>query len=262
MSNFVFCQQNAICEKLCFFASIGRKVLLKINECYRKLMITLHRFQHMSTDFDLQKRLQKRWFWHGRQGTFRLAEKVEDEKALLVQDPIQTQEEFAESLNVDRLMISRCLKAIGMIQKQRNWVPYELKPRDIERCKMTCKLLLQRHRRKTIFCIVTDEKWIRYDNPKRKDMTKWFSSTTTLGHMLRNQSRKALNWDILSHSPYSPDIAPSDYHLSISPIWAALPFLWKHQKNESIRGYPQKICFFDMKSIPSEKWEKVVASGG
>jgi len=24
---------------------------------------------------------------------------------------------------------------------------------------------------------------------------------------------KALGWDVLSHSPYSPDIAPSDYHL-------------------------------------------------
>jgi len=35
---------------------------------------------------------------------------------------------------------------------------------------MTCELLLQRHRRKSfLHRIVTgDEKWIRYDNPKRK----------------------------------------------------------------------------------------------
>ena len=27
------------------------------------------------------------------------------------------------------------------------------------------------------------------------------------------ETLKALNWNILSHPPYSPDIAPSDYHL-------------------------------------------------
>jgi len=61
-------------------------------------------------------------------------------------------------------------KAIEMIQKQGNWVPYELKLRDVERCKMTCELMLQKHRRKSfLHLIVTgDEKWIRYDNPKRK----------------------------------------------------------------------------------------------
>jgi len=61
----------------------------------------------------------------------------------------QTQEELAKSLNVNRSTISKRLKAIGMIQKQGNWVPYELKPKDVERRKMTCELLLQKHRRKS-----------------------------------------------------------------------------------------------------------------
>jgi len=45
-----------------------------------------------------------------------------------------------------------------------------LKPRDIERRKMTCELLLQRHRKKSfLYRIVTsDEKWIYYDNLKCK----------------------------------------------------------------------------------------------
>jgi len=37
-----------------------------------------------------------------------------------LQNPSQTQEELAELLNIDRSTISRCLKAIGMIQKQGN----------------------------------------------------------------------------------------------------------------------------------------------
>ena len=48
-------------------------------------------------------------------------------EALFDQDPTQTQEELAKSLNIDRSTISSRLKAIGMIQKQRNWVPYEFK---------------------------------------------------------------------------------------------------------------------------------------
>jgi len=59
---------------------------------------------------------------------------------------------------------------MGMIQKQRNWVPYELKLRDIERRFFTCEQLIQRQQRKGfLHRIVTgDEKWIFYDNPKKK----------------------------------------------------------------------------------------------
>ncbi|KAG5316942.1 MOS1T transposase, partial [Pseudoatta argentina] len=35
-----------------------------------------------------------------------------------------------------------------MIQKQGHWVPYELKPRDVERRFGTCELLLQRQKKK------------------------------------------------------------------------------------------------------------------
>lgn len=101
------------------------------------------------------------WFRRYKKGDFDTEDKkrpgqpkkFEDEEmeALLDQDPSQTQEELVESLNVDQSMISRRLKAIEMIQKQGNWVPYELKPRDVERRKMTCELLLQRYRRKSFF---------------------------------------------------------------------------------------------------------------
>ncbi|GFU97993.1 mariner Mos1 transposase [Trichonephila clavipes] len=57
-----------------------------------------------------------------------------------------------------------------MIQKQGNWVPYELTPRDVERRLFAWEQLLARQRRKGfLHRIVTgDEKWVRYDNPKRR----------------------------------------------------------------------------------------------
>ena len=63
-------------------------------------------------------------------------------EALLEEDQSQTQEELAESLRVTQQAISVRLK--GMIQKQGNWVPYELKSRDVERRFFTCEQLIQR----------------------------------------------------------------------------------------------------------------------
>ena len=67
---------------------------------------------------------------------------------LLEQDSCQNQEELARSLGVTQQTISKRLKAMGMIQKQGNWVPYELKLRDIERRLFACEQLLERQRRK------------------------------------------------------------------------------------------------------------------
>jgi len=57
---------------------------------------------------------------------------------------------------------------MGMIQKQGNWVPYELKLK--ERRFFICEQLIQRQQKKSfLHRIVTgDEKWIFYDNPKKK----------------------------------------------------------------------------------------------
>ena len=53
-------------------------------------------------------------------------------EALLAEDSCQTQKELALTLGVTQQTISYRLKSLEMIQKQGNWVPYELKPRNIE----------------------------------------------------------------------------------------------------------------------------------
>ena len=55
-----------------------------------------------------------------------------DLAALLHEDSYQVQAKHAESLAV-----LKHLKALGIIQKQGHWVPYELKPRDVEWCLVT-----------------------------------------------------------------------------------------------------------------------------
>ncbi|UYV72202.1 SETMAR [Cordylochernes scorpioides] len=120
------------------------------------------------------------WFRRFKSGDFDTREKerggrpmkFEDAEleALLDEDSSQTKEELAETLGVTQQAISNRLKVMGMVQKQENWVPYELKPGNIERRICTCELLLKRQNRKGfLHRIVTgDEKWIHYDNPKHR----------------------------------------------------------------------------------------------
>ncbi|EGI62180.1 Mariner Mos1 transposase [Acromyrmex echinatior] len=75
-------------------------------------------------DFDVEDR-----YSGGREKIFEDAEL----EVLLDQDSCQNQKELARSLGMTQPAISKRLKAMGMIQKQGNWVPYELKSRDVER---------------------------------------------------------------------------------------------------------------------------------
>ena len=71
--------------------------------------------------------------------------RFEDEEleALFHEDSCQAQVELAESLEVDHTTVLKCLKALGMIQIQEHWVPYELKPRNVKWHLVTCEQLLQ-----------------------------------------------------------------------------------------------------------------------
>ncbi|CAH2099263.1 unnamed protein product [Euphydryas editha] len=73
----------------------------------------------------------------------------EELEALIDEYCCQTQEELAESLRVTQATVSKRLKAAGYIQKQGNWVPHELKPRDVETRFSMSEMLLERHKKKS-----------------------------------------------------------------------------------------------------------------
>ena len=82
----------------------------------------------------------REWFQKFKNGEFDVEDKersgrpkvYEDAEALLDEDSCQTQKELALTLGVTQQTISYRLKSLEMIQKQGNWVPYELKPRNVE----------------------------------------------------------------------------------------------------------------------------------
>ena len=107
----------------------------------------------------LVERTCQKWFVRFKSGDFVLKDeerpgqpkKFEDEEleALLDEDCCQTQEELAKFLRVTQAAISKRLEAAGYIQKQGNWVPHELKPRDVERRFCMSEMLLERHKKRS-----------------------------------------------------------------------------------------------------------------
>ena len=128
----------------------------------------------------LSEKSCREWFQKLKNGEFDVEDKehsgrpkvYEDAEleSLLDEDSCQTQEALARTLGVTQPAISHRLKSLGMIQKQGNWVPYELTPRNAEPRFFTCETQLTRHKRKGFLhrIITGDEKWIHYDNPKKK----------------------------------------------------------------------------------------------
>ena len=296
-------------------------------------------------DHALAERTCQKWFARFKSGNFDLEDeerpgepkKFENEEleALLDEDPSQTQEELANTLGVAQQTISDRLKAMGMIRKVGHWVPYELKPRDVERRFCMSEMLLERYKKKSfLHRIVTgDEKWIHYDNPKRRAtygypghasssaaapnihgqkimLCIWWDqlgvvyyellqpNETITGEVYRRQLMRlsralkvkrpetvarhdkvilqhdnarphvarpvktyleTLKWEVLPHPPYSPDLAPSDYHLFRSMQHGLAYIEVKNWIDSWIADKPTDFFRRGIHLLP-ERWEKAVAN--
>ncbi|GFW59723.1 mariner Mos1 transposase [Trichonephila clavipes] len=111
-------------------------------EAHRMLLKT-------SDEAAISERTCREWFQRFKNSDFEVEdqhgggrEKIFEDaelEALLDQGSRQTQQESSGSLGVRQQAISKRLKVMGRIQKQGNWVPYELKPRDVERRLFACE---------------------------------------------------------------------------------------------------------------------------
>ncbi|GBP22897.1 Mariner Mos1 transposase [Eumeta japonica] len=78
---------------------------------------------------------------------------------------------------------------------------------------------------------------------------------------------ETLQWEVLSHSPHSPDIAPSDFHLFDSMAHGLADQRF-HSYEEAKQWIGSWIASKDMSffqrgiHILPERWEKVVTSDG
>ncbi|KAG5324284.1 MOS1T transposase, partial [Pseudoatta argentina] len=187
------------------------------------------------------------WFRRFKNNDFELEDKerssapkkFEDKELeqLLDEDPSQTLSEIGKILQVDESTVSKRLKGLGMIQKQGHWVPRALKEKR--------PLYAQRH----------DKVILLHDNarPHVAKPVKTYLET--------------LKWKVLPHPPYSPDIAPSDFHLFRSMAHGLADRRF-HSYEEAQKWIDSWIASKDMSffrrgiHVLPERWSKVVESDG
>lgn len=120
------------------------------------------------------------WFKRFRDGNFDLKNEPrgrpptqvnnDELKEIVEADPSQTTQELAAWFNVTLPTILTHLRQINKIKKYEKWVPHDLTDLQKETRVETCVALLNRYRNEGILdrIVTCDEKWILYDNRKRK----------------------------------------------------------------------------------------------
>jgi len=86
------------------------------------------------------------------------------------EDPCQTQNQLAETLNVTQAAISKRLKAMEKVYKEGSWVPYETERKRRRKANNHLRNAACQAKKKGGFASNCDwnEKWIYFDNSKRR----------------------------------------------------------------------------------------------
>lgn len=322
-----------------------REVLLY---CYnvKKKATAAHRWiEEVYPGYAPDIRVCQRWFKRFKSGNYHIQDKKrpgqpkkfknDDLQTLLDEDSSRTQEELAEILGVTRACISHRLKALGMVQKQGNWLPYKLKPTDVEQRLFICDMLLARQKKENflhrllfggekcislgkqdrhastssgkpsitgnrlMLCIWWDQLGVVYyellqpDEIVTEDVYRrqlmclsqaleykklpYYDRTNKV--ILQHENTEShndesvkeyletLQWEVLPHPPFSPDVAPSDYHLfrAMTRDLAEQHFTCyddvKSWVDSWIASKDDQFFVDGINELP-ERWTKVVASNG
>ncbi|GBP75182.1 Mariner Mos1 transposase [Eumeta japonica] len=125
---------------------------------------------------------------------------------LLEEDSSQTQKELVLTLEVTQQAVSHRLKSLGMVHKKLGVVYYELlNPRETITGTLYRTQLMRLSR-------ALKEKRPQYYSRHDKIILLHDNARPHVAVPVKNYL-KTLDWEVLPHPPYSPDIAPSDYHL-------------------------------------------------
>ena len=142
----------------------------------------------MLSDHALPETLCRDWFKWFKDNDFNVEDKEssdtlkkfenEELEALLHEDSCQVQAELAESIGVDCITVSKCLKVLAVIQKHL----------------VKCEQLLQWQKRKVFLhhIMIGDEKWIHYDNCKYRRLLGKLGYASILAAKLNIYSSKLL----------------------------------------------------------------------
>lgn len=340
-SDFKMKDQNIHFRHLMLFyfrkGKSGAKTVQKICSVYGHDVVALttvcnwfRRFKSGNFDLDDQKR------------SGRPTVNVDAIKSIIDQDCHSTTRSIAEKVNISHITVGRHLKSLNYVNRYDVWIPHQLTEKNVMRRIEVCNSLLLRNLEDPFLkrTITGDEKWIVFDNPKRKrswqkrneapktiakaglhskkvmlciwwdwqgviyyellpqgqtlNSIKYCSQLDQLKDaidekrpslanrkgivfqqdnarphvsLMTHQKIVELGWEQLSHPAYSPDLAPSDYHL-----FRSLQNSLSGKKFENLEACQKHLDQFiaqkddqfwkdGMMKLP-ERWLKVVQQNG
>ena len=122
--------------------------------------------------------------------------------------------------------------------------------------------------------VTCDEKWIDYNNPKRKKSYVKPGQPAIIFHHDNDRPHVAIpvknylensGWEVLPHPPYTSDLAPSDYNLfwSMQNALTGIRFTSeqgiKNWLDSFLSAKPAQFFWDGIQKSP-KRWEKVIAS--
>jgi len=128
MSNFVLTKQHL--REVLIFCFNWKKSAAEVIKCLSKFMVTLLQLiNYVGNGFDVS-----RMEISALKTSLALdSQKIRRQRIRGITRRRSEQEELTKSLGVTQQAVSVPLRAMEIIQKQGNWMPYELKPRNVER---------------------------------------------------------------------------------------------------------------------------------
>lgn len=243
----------------CFSCSIKEKKCLEPPCACGSLWLTL--------------RTCETWFRKFKEGNFDLDDAAGSGKrksfddaelqSLLDEDDTQTQRQLAEALGVQQQAISKRLRAMGKIQKCGKWVPHELKV--LLKPEETVNSVRYQQQMNDLSRAIAGNR-PKYKERQKKVILLHDNAPSHKSKGARDTLER-LQWEVLDHAAYSPDLAPSDYHL-----FASLGYALSEQCFDSYENLREwLIQWFNTKGrqfywqgihkLP-ERWKKCVESNG
>ena len=121
----------------------------------------------------------------------------------------------------------------------------------------------------TVYCDQLDRlaNAILMKRPQRKTIRFLYDNARPHTVQLTREKLLSLQWEVLPHPPYSPDIAPSDYHLfrSLSNAMKGHQFDNEYDLKEWLDAFftNQSADFFKkgIHDLP-KRWKSVIDNGG
>ncbi|CAK9804065.1 Histone-lysine N-methyltransferase SETMAR [Anthophora plagiata] len=204
-------------------------------------------------------------------------------------------------LGVDHKTVLNHLHKAGYKKKLDVWVPHELSAKNMIDRTNICDALLKRNEiepfLKRVITAITSVHEARIDVEKvgqtidsqlycgqlerlrqaierkrpelnnRKGVVFHHDNARPHTSLMTRQKLRELGWEVLMHPPYSPDVAPSDYHLfrSLQNSLNGIKLLSKEACEKHLIQFfnqkPQKLFTDGIMALP-EKWRNIVDNNG